>query len=841
MLPSKKGKMISKCPKCHTENSANQKYCGHCATPLHPDSEASFTKTMETPSAELSTGSTFGGRFRIIEELGQGGMGKVYKVHDTEIKDRVALKLLKEQIASDGKTIERFRNEIRLARKIAHKNVGKTFDLGKAGDSYYITMEYVEGQDLKGLIRQSGHLALETSIKIAKEICEGLTEAHGMGVVHRDLKPGNIMIDKEGRVRIMDFGIARSTKEKGGELTGEGIMIGTPVYMSPEQAEAKAADERSDIYSVGVMLYEMLTGRAPYEGDTSLVIAMKHRGEKPRDPRELNPLIPESLSRLILKCLERDPEERYQSAKEISSVLAGLLNEVSTGDLSKSELKPTTVEISRTKLKKAVLLGGSAGVVLLVAVILLVFFPARRGGIDSLAVLPFESLTSAADTEYLSNGITESLINQLSRLAGLKVTARYSVFQYKGKDVDPRQVGRELGVKAVLMGRVDLRGESLVVGADLVDVSEGTQIWGDRFERNLDEVLDIEANIVTTITSELRLNLSGEDRLNLSRRYPRDSKAYNLYLQGRYYIYGTSEEMNKALDYFQQAVEQDPNFALGYAAIAEAYTTQAFLTTKSRQEALPTAKAALERALEIDENLAEAHTAAGVIKLRFEWDWPGAEKEFRLGIQLNPGSSEAHLEYGLFLNIMGRLDESLVHALKAHELDPLATSPAHWVAVAYWFRRDYEATEREFKKVLEFHPNWYWGYVKLGTVYAHMGDFSRALAAAEKAEELIGEKDNPLSRSWLGHLYALIGEVERAEEVLSRLQEMEERRYIDPWVYAEVCAPLGRTEAALDALEKAYQESSPNMIYLKAFADNRFKNVSSEPRYQELLRLLNFK
>jgi serine/threonine protein kinase/tetratricopeptide (TPR) repeat protein len=832
--------MSPECPKCHTHNPEDSKFCKECATPLSIAEAAAHTKTLATPSKGLATGSTLAKRYQIIEELGSGGMGKVYKVHDTEIKEKVALKLLKAEIASDEKTIERFRNEIRLARKITHKNVGRMFDLGKADDSYFITMEYVEGQDLKGLIRQSGQLAVGTAIHIAKQICEGLAEAHRLGVVHRDLKPGNILIDKEGNARIMDFGIARSVAEKDKEMTGAGMIIGTPVYMSPEQAEAKEADKRTDIYSLGVILYEMLTGRYPFEGDTSFIMAMKHRGEKPKDPRKLNPQIPEPLSRLILKCLDRDKEKRFQNVEDISSGLSIIKKDSSTADRFEAKPKSKTVEISKVKLRRMVFFSGAAVVIILMIVFGLIFLRGRQDVFDSIAILPFINASNSPDAEYLCDGITESLINQLSQVTGLKVMARPTVFEYKGKDVNPQQVGQELEVAVVLDGRIDRRERSLLIGVDLVNVAEGTQIWGNRFECSETEISTVEKRIVTTIPTKLRLRLSQEEMASLARRYPKDSEAYDLYLKGLHYIYGTAEEMNKALDYFQEALNLDPGFALAYAGTAEAYTIQAALTTKTRQEALPKAKAALQMALELDENLAEAHTAAGGIKYRFDWDWAGAEEEFKLGIQLNPGSSEAHVEYSIFLCTMGRLEEALREAKEAQKLDPLAIRPSHWVAATHLLSQEYEAGALELKKIIDFHPDWYWGYIKLATAYVGMKDFEKALAAAEKAEELIGGPGWPLSRSWLGRVYGKSGDLQRAEEALLQIQQMEKESHVDPWALAEIYDVLGKKEEALDSLEKAYKERSPNMLYLKIFASERFQDISSEPRYQELLRLMAF-
>lgn len=382
-----------KCPRCDFENPSDSGFCSKCGTQLLSPEEipVSPTATLETPLKELTRGTTFAGRYEVIEELGKGGMGKVYRVEDKKIKEEVALKLIKPEIAADKKTIERFGNELKIARKISHRNVYRMYDLGDEKGAHYITMEYVPGEDLKTTIRRVGPLGAGKAIYIAKQVCEGLAEAHRLGVIHRDLKPSNIMIDKEGNARIMDFGIARSLKAKG--ITGAGVMIGTPEYMSPEQAEAKRVDQGSDIYSLGVIFYEMLTGRLPFEGETPLIIAMKHKSETPKDPRELNPQIPEDLNQLILKCMEKGKRNRYQSAEELHSELTNIEISIPSTEKEVPKKEPKTVRISEIRVKNLILYGGATVVLILLIIVGTSLLTGRRQVIDSIAVLPLDNLS----------------------------------------------------------------------------------------------------------------------------------------------------------------------------------------------------------------------------------------------------------------------------------------------------------------------------------------------------------------------------------------------------------------------------------------------------------------
>ncbi len=608
--------MAIKCPKCHFENPADTLYCGKCATPLKPPEENSVphTETIQIPIKELSTGSTFAGRYQVIEELGKGGMGKVYKAFDKKIKERVALKLLKPEIAADEKTIERFRNELKFARKISHRNICRMYDLGEEEGNNYITMEYVSGEDLKSTIRRIGQLPVAKSISIAKQICEGLAEAHRLGVVHRDLKPQNIMIDKEGNARIMDFGIARSLEAKG--ITEAGMIIGTPEYMSPEQVEGKEADQRSDIYTLGVILYEMVTGKVPFEGDTTLSIALKHKTEEPLDPREINAQIQEGLSRLILKCMEKDKKKRYQGAKELLSELSKI-----------REKEPEAGKVGEVKWK------------------------------NSIAVFPFTDLSPQKNQEYFCDGMAEELINALTKVDRLQVASRTSVFQFKGKGHDIREIGEKLKVQTILEGSVRKAGNRLRITAQLINVADGYHLWSERYDREMEDIFAIQDEIAQNIVQALKVKLSEKEKQVLEKAATKDVQAFDFYLRGRKFFYQAGRKsIEFAREMFSKAIKRDPDYSLAYAGIADC-CSWLFMYCDSNKVNLEESIKACQKALELDSELAEAHAALALaVSLSKQYD--KAEKEFETAIRLNPKLFEAYYFYARTCFVQGKLEKA---------------------------------------------------------------------------------------------------------------------------------------------------------------------------------------
>jgi serine/threonine-protein kinase len=535
------GKMGINCPKCQFENPDDTIYCGKCATQLKSSEEISVspTETIETPKEELTSGATFAGRYQIVEELGKGGMGNVYRVVDKKLDEEVALKLIKPEIAFDKKTVERFSKELKFARKIVHKNVGRMYELMEDEGRYFITMEYVSGQDLKGLIRQTGQLTVGKSISIAKQVCEGLAEAHKLGVVHRDLKPHNIMIDKEGNVRIMDFGIARSVDAEG--ITDAKVAIGTPKYMSPEQVEGEAVDQRSDLYSLGIVLYEMVTERTPFEGDTALSIALKHKTQAPPEPTEFNAQIPEDLSRVIFKCLEKDKEKRYQRAEEVLSELQSIEKNIPTEERIILEKKLES-ETKRKRFQSFLI----PGILLFVAAIIVAgYFLFNRilqtGKIgseavgamkwkSSIAVLPVEDLSPQRDQEPLCEVMHDDIITKLRILIpDLKVIPKFAVRRYADKDKSSMDIGKELNVATILESSLRKEDENIRMNMRLINLEDVSILWSDTYTEKFEGLSKIQDEIVQAIAGELNVHLREEQIPAIKTRDPINIKAREYY------------------------------------------------------------------------------------------------------------------------------------------------------------------------------------------------------------------------------------------------------------------------------------------------------------------------
>ncbi len=772
--------------------------------------------------------------YRILQKLGAGGMGEVYLAEDTQLGRRVAIKLLPTETISDEHARKRLVREARAAAMLDHPNICSVYEVGEADGRSFIAMQYIEGETLDAKLKRKP-LELKESLKIASQVADALAEAHAQGIIHRDIKPQNIMITARGQVKVMDFGLASviagatdSAAETQSMLTTPGSVIGTVPYMSPEQVRGEVLDGRSDIFSFGVVFYEMLSGRQPFASESAAATASAILTHEPPPLARFAPDVPEELQRIVRKCLEKDRERRYQSARDLSIDLLNLQRDSDAGAVTdeKATLQP------RSGLRRLTFV--ALPLAILAAISIAVYLLAIGGEtIDSIAVLPFVNVNADPDMEYLSDGITESLINGLSQVPRLRMIARSSVFRYKGKEVDPQTVGRELGVRAILLGRVTQRGDNLSISAELVDARDNSRIWGEQYNRKLSDILQVQEEISREISGKLRLRLTGEEQERVTKRYTENTEAYQLYLKGRYFWNKRTEEgLKKGIEYFQQAIEKDPNYAPAYAGLADCDSLLPFYTDMPPREAFPRAKTEAIKALEIDQTLAEAHSSLAYVKAYYDWDWSEAEREFKRSLELNPNYATAHHAYSRLLASLGRLDEARAEIKRAHELDPLSLGIQANVGMISYFGRQYDQAIKQLQETLELDQKFFVPHWGLGLAYEQKGMYEEAIAHFQQAVSLSGGSTNVIAS--LGHAYAVGGHEIEAQKIIEELKDRAKRGYVSSYQIALVYIGLGHKDQAIEWLENAYQERSTLLGYLKM--DPRFDSLRSDPRFAELVR-----
>ncbi len=842
------------------------------------DAETGF---LESPAVEIVaeqiTGSTHHlsigkqlGQYRIESFLGRGGMGEVYVAQD-KLGRKVALKLLTQRFAGDKSGIARFQQEARTLLALNHPHIVTIYDIDEIDGVYYIASELVEGETLHQRL-VAGDMSLDDVLEITIQVATALAAAHEKGIVHRDIKPDNVMIRRDGFVKVLDFGIAKLTEKYSAESeaptakqvrTAEGVAVGTPAYMSPEQARGLLVDARSDLWSLGVLIYEAVAGRRPFPGETTPDIINAILEKTPAPLTRYAADVPEALEWMVSRSLRKDKDGRYQTANELLIDLKELKTRIEIAKVTASEI-PNGATRTRTHATAAGVAAATApassaeyivteikrhkrGVLLLVAALIILvaagtfsyfkYFANRPTVINSIAILPFDNQTKTEEVDYLSDGMTESLINNLSQISDLSVKARSSVFRYKGKDIEPQQAASELSVQAILNGRVVQRGEDLTLYLSLVDGRNGNQLWGQQYDRKLTDLVSLQSEIARDVSRRLRTGLSSAEEQRVARNYTANAEAYQLYLKGRYHILKLKlSETQKGISYFQQAIAMDPSYALAYVGLAEANRALTLTGEMPSTEYMPKAKAAAQKAIEIDETLAEAHSALGMIIMWYDWDWNEAEKQCKRALELNPNSSDAHFVYAHLLSNTGRHAGALAEAKRARELDPLnlRIGTVEGEFLIHAGRAD-EALAR-FQKIFELDSNFWFAHVFASSAYIEKGMFAEASAEAQKARDLSEGNAQPFS--FLGYALAKSGKQAEARAVLEELLKRSTERYVPPYYVAMIYNGLGQRDEALAWLERGFQQRDPRMALLKV--EPKWNNLRADPHFQDLMRRVGF-
>ncbi|HEX4900808.1 MAG TPA: protein kinase [Pyrinomonadaceae bacterium] len=794
--------------------------------------------------------------YRIIKKLGAGGMGEVYLALDTKLDRKVAIKILHPDQLAEEHLKKRLVREAQAAAKLDHPNICAIYDVNEANSFTFIVMQYIEGELLAEKMERQP-LTLSTTLAMVEQAAEGLAEAHAQGIVHRDIKPQNMIVTPRGQLKILDFGLAKQLHQSGTVdneaatatlLSKPGLVVGTMPYMSPEQVKGEPLDASSDIFSLGITLYEMLAGKHPFKDKSAAVTMSRILLGEPIPTEKFQTQVSPELQALLGKMLRKDKAERYQNAQDFLTDLRQLpvpppghetqANAGRTQEASaiRQPEKAGDSFLSKARRNKWPLLASVLALVL-IAVGISTWLSKEHS--DSLAILPFTytssdpQLMANPDREYLSDGMTESIINNLSQLTNLKVIARSSVFRYKGKDMDVQAIGRELNVRTVLVGKIIQEGEGLRIVVDLMDVQRNSQIWGERYERKTSDIQSVQREIATRVSEKLGLKLTGADQSQLAKSYTNSGEAYESYLKGRYHWNKrTDEGFKQAIQFFREAIDKDPTYALAYTGLADCYTLQSDYGFIPAQEGYALAKGAVTLALKYDDSLAEAHTSLASIKAATDWDWQGAENEYRRAIELNPKYATAHHWYGAQLFLQGRFDEALPQLRTAQQLDPLSLGINKDLAVALLYARDYEKALEQCRKTLEIEPSFHVMSTYMAQIYELQQKYPEATAELEKAHAAAPE-DGEITYG-LGQAYALVGRKDEALKIANELNQPGKQNVYLPKEAAYLYSLLGEKEQAVAILQKAAENHYLAVAELKM--DPRLTELRKDARVVELLR-----